>query len=439
MILWARKFGLIFGLALFIFACEESGEIGLELDPERGGFSARYIEIPLRTSVIQTDSVATKNLTQVLATRLKDPDFGDIYTEGYSQLFLDNANISIPGVDSAFYDSLMLDLQFSYKYGPDDGTMQSILIHELSDTIPSARRYAFNTTPYFPDPIGQVDLDLSVYDTIQFDTTITIRISDEVGQRLFDRAQVEQDINESNDSLRKFFNGLAFVADAMNTNSIGMVLFSNNTQLRMHYHTLADTTLYSFKFFNGRTSPVTANYYHHMSLDKSGTVLDGLTEPYTEFKPGNGFHYTHAGFGILSRISLTPVFNFVDTVGPVVVNRADIEIGTEEYTGFFQPPRATSFDILNEDNFFISTPVGPKGIHTGLSKSEFIEAPFMQDLNATSGHYSGEASWFIGELIKGTNTDSVFSVFPADYGGNVNRFVGSDEGALLKLYYSSLQ
>ena len=47
MILWAKRTGLILGLALFIFACDESGQIGLDLDPERGRFLAKYTEIPL--------------------------------------------------------------------------------------------------------------------------------------------------------------------------------------------------------------------------------------------------------------------------------------------------------------------------------------------------------------------------------------------------------
>jgi hypothetical protein len=122
-----------------------------------------------------------------------------------------------------------------------------------------------------------------------------------------------------------------------------------------------------------------------------------------------------------------------------VINRAELEIGVESYDDLFQPPQSTQYLLLDEDNFFIPTNVGPKGVFTGISKSEFVVSPFIRRSDTTEGIFTGETSWFIGEIVKGISSDTTFSVFPAEYGGTLNRFVGENDKVLLKLYYSDLQ
>ena len=49
--LWVKQTGLILGLALFIFACEEPGEINLGLNPEQENFVISSVEIPVGVAV----------------------------------------------------------------------------------------------------------------------------------------------------------------------------------------------------------------------------------------------------------------------------------------------------------------------------------------------------------------------------------------------------
>ena len=63
------KFGLLILVTLFLFACEEPNEIGLELtgDPDRIG--AYYQEIELTTNLINNDSnfhLSVQNLLAVI-------------------------------------------------------------------------------------------------------------------------------------------------------------------------------------------------------------------------------------------------------------------------------------------------------------------------------------------------------------------------------------
>ena len=63
--LLVKRIGLILGLALLIFACEDPGEIGLELNPENGLFVAKYQDVPLDNSVILYEKIVSDNATRI--------------------------------------------------------------------------------------------------------------------------------------------------------------------------------------------------------------------------------------------------------------------------------------------------------------------------------------------------------------------------------------
>jgi hypothetical protein len=101
MTLWDRRFRLILGLAFFTFACEEPGEIGLELNPENGSFVAKYSEIPVANSIIQYEDILSDNSTRInnvtqqpfsggrmLTGSYSTQDFGKFQSKTFSSLYL---------------------------------------------------------------------------------------------------------------------------------------------------------------------------------------------------------------------------------------------------------------------------------------------------------------------------------------------------------------
>ncbi|MCK5277175.1 MAG: hypothetical protein KAK04_01535, partial [Cyclobacteriaceae bacterium] len=127
MTLWDRRFGLILGLAFFTFACDEPGEIGLELNPENGTFVAKYSEIPVANSIIQHEDIFSDNSTRInnitqqrfsdgrlLTGRYSTQDFGKFQSKAFSSLYL--GSFGFKG-DDFIFDSLVLSIKVDYLYG----------------------------------------------------------------------------------------------------------------------------------------------------------------------------------------------------------------------------------------------------------------------------------------------------------------------------------
>jgi hypothetical protein len=67
-----------------LFACEDPGEIGLNINPENGVFVARYVEIPIESKVVQHRDIISDNTTRIDRTRTFRPvDDGHEATGGF--------------------------------------------------------------------------------------------------------------------------------------------------------------------------------------------------------------------------------------------------------------------------------------------------------------------------------------------------------------------
>ena len=130
MTLWGKNIGLICGLALLFFACEEPGEIGIDLNPENGVFVARYLEIPIQSTILQQEEVVSDNTPRIDRSRRSDPfrdvvradgrllvggydspEFGKMKSSAFTGLYL--ASIGFKGEDYIF-DSLVMFLRVDY-------------------------------------------------------------------------------------------------------------------------------------------------------------------------------------------------------------------------------------------------------------------------------------------------------------------------------------
>ena len=73
----------LFFLLLYI-SCDESSEVGLELEDQNNNLEAKYIELPLATSNIYLDSVRT-DYGSLIFGQYDNPVFGKKKAIGYSQ------------------------------------------------------------------------------------------------------------------------------------------------------------------------------------------------------------------------------------------------------------------------------------------------------------------------------------------------------------------
>lgn len=438
MILWVKRFALIVGLAIVVVACEESGEIGLDLDPKRGGFSAKYYEIPLRTSVLQMDSIFTKGHPRVLVSHFSDPDFGDLDATGYARLFLGLSKFEPDSL--SVYDSLIFNFNLTYQYGPRDLMLQQIYVHELEDTINNDLKFSWDSTAYMQDPLGQNVFNLAGLDTVWIDTVLSIRLADTLGLRLFQGAKDDPDIFADHNKFQRFFNGIAMVPSVANSKALGINLLSGDSKITLHYHLPLDTVgkSYSFNFYSTDGYNRFTAFYHSIKTNRSGTALEGLIDTNVEYDPGNGNNYTQSGSGIVTRLSLIPLYQFLDTISEIVVNRAELVFQTEPYEEYLSPPGPMQLYVIDKDNQYVFVNGRPKKLLDEESQGNELYLKFTQDELTGIRTYSGVISVFTQGLISDKSVDSLLVVRPYNTGSTVNRFVGDNTTVVIKLYYSEL-
>ena len=436
--LWVKPAGLFFVAALFAVAgCQETGEIGLDLDPERGRFVVRYAEFPLRNAVVQIDSVYSRNAANLVTGYYRHPDFGNVQAMAFARMFL-NQNTFVRD-SAAVLDSLILQIRVRYIYGGDYSQSQQLFyVHELSEVIPDTSHFTKTSTPFFPEALAEAQFEFQEYDSEVIDTLLSIRLSDELGQRfLLESLDTGSQVFKDQDAFQDFFNGIAIRADEGNTTAIGADMNFPNTRLTLYYHSDRDTLIYSFAFvaFQGQFN--ITNYYHNITTDRSGTPLQDLPGFHQEFQPENGLTYAQAGTGLLTKVSLATVFNFMDTIESIVINRAELYIKTQPYEPHFTLPVGMELYITDNSNRFILSDGAFRAVRNEDGPGTLIMRP-LYNPSTMATEYIGNISLYTQGIIERTNPDSLLLITPTNLSFYLNQLAAQQPDIRLRLHYSTI-
>jgi hypothetical protein len=461
MTLWDRKAGLILGLALFTFACEEPGEIGLEINPENGSFVARYFEIPIDNFVIQQEDVKSGSLTRInfnhvnqlptsdgrlLVGGYSTPEFGTFTSSSFSNMYFTRFGFTS---HDFIFDSLVFKIKVDYIYGNEFLGNRKIFVHELSEEILLDSVYLTkNSTAYYPDPVGEFNFSVSPFDTILVDTVFSTRLSDELGLKLFDKAGEDSITFFDNRVFREFFKGIALVADEPNGVVAGIHAESQSTYMRMHFHNEKDTTFLDFTI-DGFTQDTTivgtdttykiinlTRYYNNVSLDKSGSAIAGIPGYYTEFQTNDDFTYIQASSGILTKLDFSKYFEFLDTVKNLVINRAELIMPVKNYQNYLQPSFGFDLYLTDASNKFIEVDDQGSITYLTIGNLSYTAVP-----NENRGQYAGSITGYIQGLTGGQIQNPFILVGQSGLEKSVlsvNQTLLEKRNILLRVYYSSL-
>ena len=452
MALWVRKPGLIAGLALIIFACEDPGEIGLDLNPENGLFVARYQEIPVKTTVVNYEELLSDNNTRIskvnqqfiaggnlLTGSVYFPEIGKTEATAYTSIYPWNFK-----TDSTYiFDSLVMHLHITYMYGKNLAGEKKIYVHELSEDLLTDTVYLTkNSTAYFTDTVGTFSINLSDYDSSGIDSVYSARLSDELGMKWADKMASDSTVFQDNMKFREFFKGLALVSDPANDVILGSFIKTTGqtTFLRLHYHTLSDTSYYDFIIPAYDTAGINiTRFYNNIKLDRTGTPLEGIPDYYVDYEPQSDFAYFHPAGGIMTKLNLGPFNNFRDTISHMVINRAELLIPVEDYEDFLLPLQTIEIYAVDENNKFVEVYDTLNQSTRYLSIGRFN---FGEDSLGNDKQYLGDVTNLVQSISGGYNTDTLFYVgFPSMWYSiaAVNQFKARKEDIRLRVYYSSLK
>ncbi len=422
------KTGLIFLLALFLFYCEDPNEIGLELRTDSDKVGAFYTEIDLKTSVISLDSILTSSSARLLTGSYLNPDLGAITASGYSRFSYGNTKLNIP--DSAVYDSIYLNLNVDYVYGPGVSEVQTFTVHELTEEIIDTLAYFnFSDIGYNIDAIGSGSFLLPEDE----DTLLFYKLSDDYGKTLFNAA-IDTTMIDPDDvsTLHELFRGFAFLSDPANNLLLRYNQESDESGLQLYYHKPGDTiqSSYEFKFFT------TANFNRIIS-DRTGTPLEGINnQPYTEFIPSDNKTYIQSGTGLIPKLDMSPILDFFDSIPNVALNRVIFDFKIND-PGFNEsPPSSVTLYFTDEDNRRIRS--GPEFLGVTIEGASDLARPaYDNELN----NYIAFTTLYTGNILTGINQYQQILLYPPEFGLSltVNHFQIEPGNIKAKIYYTRLK
>jgi hypothetical protein len=336
-------------VALFFFSCEdESGLLGFK-NPNKK-FHVRYVDIPLNaSSVLLADSLITdlrplvesgqvRSVDGLLVGEYLDNELGKITASSYLTIYPLPPAAALPA--TAVFDSVTVQFRLNFEaYGFSGNRNQQIAVHEITGdtlTIFNGNRYYYNSPApvYSPEPLGYASVTVN-YDTLrkqgtaaptQQDTVLaTGRLTDEYGARIFEAIRAGASTSAQRKLFKYQIKGLA-LRPGPEPGILGLNVVNNQGQLSgltLHYHTLTDAGAVADTLI--RLFGVEYESFAKIEADRSTTELSSM-QPYQSVELARGLRYIQSGSPVVTKLDLTPFYNFADTVDNILINSAELVI-----------------------------------------------------------------------------------------------------------------
>lgn len=439
---------IFLGISLFygLNSCEKSGEFTPAEDPV--SFSVVVLDtFAVETSTQLIDSIVATDITRLLVGNIDDPEFGKLKASAYFQL----GSNSSPDFDgkNMVYDSLYLSLLYDgYDFGdPAEGQRFSIreVVAEYwaeGDEV----YYSFDRLSYGRNPLGVFDYDPEW----NSGDSIAIRLSDDLGTRLFDLMEAGQ-VGFFEDEFYREFEGLVIVPDGEEPGHI--VGFGNSTNptganvedaiiLRLYYHEEGEFAE-SLEFDFTQLEPEIA--FSAMEADRSGTPLAELTgeNPIDASETGDKT-FIQAGAGLQTKIRFPNLetLNKIDKQYMVNTAMLRLEPIPRSYDDISDLPDSLALYLTDKYNevgnviFYVSG-------STSLPDYAHLQA---DDEYGYGAYYEFNVTEFVFQQLQDqTNLDLALFAVPtaAEILGGVDRMqIGGNDhsrkGVTLKIYLTKL-
>ena len=373
---WRGKTGgvlLCFLIILFLSCRDDGAYIGLAKEPR---LKAHFIDIPLNPSVIQFDGLLTRNTTgdvlpRILMGQYNDPLFGNMTVRGFANI-TPPVQVIIP-TSAATLDSLVLQLKLDYYYyGGANYSEMHLRVHELLDTLYSTQGYyTTSKVNYAAKPSGETTFFVSPG---EFDNALALNADrDTSNNKVFNvRVPIHSALGDSLlydlasnlelvKDVKRFmgkYKGFALVMSegdkivGINPTFRDPFPKATDTKLSLYYsqggvQSRADFLLhYSNNLTFGVTYPALS--FSSITTDRSSTALNGIKGG-KDFIPSDRQLYVQSGTALTTKFDLTNFYRFVDTVGHITFNSAEL---VTSITSTQRPPVQVQLRLLDSLNNF---------------------------------------------------------------------------------------
>lgn len=392
----------------------------------------------------------TGGASRLLFGQYVDPYFGKVTATPFTQPTLEGS-LTVP--EEAVYDSIIVSIGYDKYYYGDTTKIMNLGIHAIQSDI-MARSSYFNTStmPYDPKPLGK----LRFYPRPKRDSVITVRLSDEFGNKIFDMAKGNL-LTAATDWTNVLL-GIAIVPGASDNGAvIGIKWPDNATAIQLHYHTVGTEGV-----VEGYAGIKVNAAYNQILTDRTGTQLVKLPKTKRLSIPSDetgNMSFIQAGAGLVTRIDI-PTVRELKYVKYSVANKAFLKLYPvdQSVTDFLTPPAYLYIYRVNKNNeYYSSASTGGPLALTDLTGSTAIRGVYDRDSLNNEPFYRFDISSYVANILLSDyqideglvliNSQLGGALYPetnTDFVKSVNRLViaGPNSGRKspkLELYYTTVK
>ena len=406
---WWGKILFFFVSLIVLGSClDESALIGIKKDHSRFGVIFKEFSIPATTVQLNPDSLRTQNTyydqsaptggriispDRLLLGSAVDPIFGTVSSSIFTRFVPYSGKLN--GLTDVVPLKLTLTLTLDYYvFGDSNSSAIDFSVHEITDPTFDGFEdvydyYASTNVIYSNDPIAtgsyffnkdsikkSIALNTNTSTTDNRIDTLYIEfpIDGAFAQHLIDTALAKglYSLNSSNvlafngaktdTAFRKAFNGLAIKATSANK-IIGLRGSATNSKITLYYSYSSDGVqkygeyYYAFDgvYFGTPDIPM----FSSIKFDRTGTQLETLITPNTEFNAPDDYCYIQSGTGLFTKLDFTEVVQYFDTIPNRGINSAELIIPLEatETRQHMNEPTGLALRVLSSSNGFFKPPI----------------------------------------------------------------------------------
>ena len=324
----ARRLLLFFFSIVTLASCEDTTDIGIDLEDENQLGTEFTDTITINTgTVLLPDSILSFRTTPAQVGFLADPVLGTLKATTYTEVALGGTDVSFG--ENPQVDSMVLTMDYSAIYGNKNKPL-TINVFRLTEAFQEKASY-FTTTKMATEsnPLASTTLVPLLFEkkrVFDVDSTAAKRlIKVRLPRTLIDEfvAQSGKDPLKTQANFEAFFKGLALVPSGEAASILALNLASDSTKIVMHYKNGNDKKKHTFRF---NTSAV--SHFTNFEGNRAGTTVASLTKK-GDFIParqtGNE-SYIQNNTQLVTKLTMPYLQKFKQATGNIVINRAELII-----------------------------------------------------------------------------------------------------------------
>lgn len=293
-------------LSLFLIACDEPGDLGLELNPGDSETEVNFQEFVLPASTFYIDSLRTDRGSNIIVGTNTDSIFGQVTSESFLELSYESGQLPLDCLEVL---GARLNFEIADKLSLESVANLQLEIRALEDTIFGSRIYGRD------DAIPTADFVMDTWN-LAVDVNDSV-VGIDLGNRLYTPLwQTLRDAENIND----IYFGINIRATDASDGLLALNIFGDTTELIISSRDPLDT-MYT-TVFN------LENHFNRVSRDRTGSRIAPLQQTGDSIISDNGYSYLSGIAGTVVKLDIDPFLEFVNSEDNVIINKADIEIPT---------------------------------------------------------------------------------------------------------------